>query len=240
MTIDIYEDTKKVFAEIHRIQDELNTKYIGEAWVTRARQHQEVDYTTAILDECTELLRSDESWKWWTKNAPEPNVKNERIEYIDILHFLTSESIAMRGTEKSVDLAMSGFIDYAEFNKDQPEGRASGTQIRKTLKEFMVAVFSSNISEAWYLFAALGANLGLNSDTIAAFYLGKATLNSFRMANGYKQGTYKKEWGPGSEDNDQLTSFLEKYVVENGKPPSASVIADWLDTKYKQVLVGQL
>ena len=39
-------------------------------------------------------------------------------------------------------------------------------------------------------------------------YVGKNTLNFFRQDNGYKDGTYIKEWD-GLEDNEVLVEILE-------------------------------
>lgn len=65
-------------------------------------------------------------------------------------------------------------------------------------------------------------------------YTGKAVLNLFRKAHGYKEGTYKKVWcigGQVSEDN----IFLMQYSMRTPEMVmlGAEEIQTWLEETYK-------
>lgn len=49
---------------------------------------------------------------------------------------------------------------------------------------------------------------GFDIARLYKLYISKNTLNKFRQNNGYKEGTYIKEWR-GREDNTYITSYLE-------------------------------
>jgi len=48
-----------------------------------------------------------------------------------------------------------------------------------------------------------------NWDSMYKLYIGKNALNAVRQANGYKDGTYQKQWD-GAEDNVYLTSIMSE------------------------------
>lgn len=60
-------------------------------------------------------------------------------------------------------------------------------------------------------------------------YLGKNVLNSFRQDNGYKEGTYQKEWN-GVEDNVHMLEVLR--TQENATYES---VYQALESIYKQL-----
>jgi len=47
---------------------------------------------------------------------------------------------------------------------------------------------------------------GLDFETLYVAYIGKNVLNFFRQDNGYKDGSYIKEWD-GREDNEHLVEL---------------------------------
>ncbi|MEE6534390.1 dUTP diphosphatase, partial [Campylobacter coli] len=57
----------------------------------------------------------------------------------------------------------------------------------------------------------LAIKCGLNLEILYKTYIGKNILNIFRQNNGYKQGTYKKDWN-GKEDNEVLAEILEQEL----------------------------
>ncbi|MES2604783.1 MAG: dUTP diphosphatase, partial [Pseudomonadota bacterium] len=59
------------------------------------------------------------------------------------------------------------------------------------------------------LFAALLHDCEMDWNELYCQYVGKNVLNFFRQDNGYKQGTYRKEWG-GREDNEHLVEIMQQ------------------------------
>jgi hypothetical protein len=53
----------------------------------------------------------------------------------------------------------------------------------------------------------LSGKIGMNYETLTKLYFGKAVLNDFRQANGYKTGEYIKIWGE-EEDNEVMIRIL--------------------------------
>ncbi len=47
-------------------------------------------------------------------------------------------------------------------------------------------------------------------------YICKNVLNFFRQDNGYKQGTYVKQWG-GKEDNEHLVEIMAELDASDDK-----------------------
>jgi hypothetical protein len=237
-----------IVQELLEIQNTLNTKYLGAEWTKKAVERNVVDYRAAIVDEAAELLRSDMSWKFWTKEVAAPNLKNERIEFVDILHFLMSDSIAFRGIQHSASQISEAYM-YAHssiFGADSDLGDTPFrfndsvprdiTKARNELYYFLAASNRDYFIDAWFHFARLGFYLGISFGATVAFYRGKAVLNSFRIDNGYKNNTYIKEWAPGMEDNDMLTKFIEDYQkTTDGPPPSREHILQYLTDTYSRV-----
>ena len=48
---------------------------------------------------------------------------------------------------------------------------------------------------------------GLDFDSLYSAYVGKNVLNFFRQDNGYKDGSYVKNWA-GKEDNEHLVELV--------------------------------
>ena len=58
--------------------------------------------------------------------------------------------------------------------------------------------------------------IGLSTDELFRQYVGKNVLNFFRQDNGYKNGSYIKEWH-GKEDNEVLVEILAKLDPSNAE-----------------------
>ena len=57
------------------------------------------------------------------------------------------------------------------------------------------------------LFMEIVEQCDMHADELYRQYVGKNVLNFFRQDNGYKEGTYKKEW-QGREDNEHLVEVM--------------------------------
>jgi hypothetical protein len=67
-----------------------------------------------------------------------------------------------------------------------------------------------------------------------ARYIAKATLNRFRVDNGYKNGEYAKSWkidGQTEQDNYWLSTWVTEQL-ENGIQLDQDMIYNWLKKTY--------
>ena len=67
----------------------------------------------------------------------------------------------------------------------------------------------------------------MDFETLHVGYIGKNVLNFFRQDNGYKEGTYNKQWD-GVEDNEHLVDIV------SGLDSSAPDFADTLYQKMQE------
>ena len=72
--------------------------------------------------------------------------------------------------------------------------------IGKLFCNFEIIDFTKSFFEISY-------KLDLDFESLYKLYIGKNILNKFRQDNGYKEGTYKKEWN-GKEDNVVMQDIL--------------------------------
>ena len=55
----------------------------------------------------------------------------------------------------------------------------------------------------------------MSLDDLYVAYVGKNVLNFFRQDNGYKEGTYIKNWA-GREDNEHLVELVQQLDTAAG------------------------
>jgi hypothetical protein len=88
-------------------------------------------------------------------------------------------------------------------------------------------------------FFELCTDLDMTWEHLATYYLGKATLNKFRAANGYsaKPRTYIKNWRDGKEDNFYLMAYIDSGLTYNDDI-SQQAIQEWLEEEYRAVVAS--
>lgn len=171
------------------MQREMNS-IIHPEWTTQGW-----DFTTAIIVEAAELIEHI-GWKWWKHQ--EPDMEQAKMELVDIWHFGLSLMIEQGEINDDVVNKMNRleFIVDTDFNQ------------AIVLAKILVGKLEANDEFDVYIFRQLMYKLGMTTDELYALYVGKNTLNKFRQANGYKQGTYVKVWN-GEEDNVHLMRMLK-------------------------------
>ncbi len=173
-------------------QNEVNTNTMGEEW------HQMgLDWNLAIVQESAELIDSF-PWKWWKKGKSD--FDNARIEITDIWHFVMAKMIE-EGVEPTdiMDEQLSIAASAAEASHDE---------IINFTKELIRSTLNGDsISSIAYTLMIISGKAGMDYETLTKMYFGKAVLNDFRQANGYKNGSYIKEWN-GYEDNEVMTRLI--------------------------------
>jgi hypothetical protein len=224
------------------IQNGLNTKSYSTTWLEKGKTG-EYDYRIAGGQEIGEFLESLPV-AWWSKQTADR--QNCITELVDAWHFIMSQAIIDSSGE--VELAASNavrdFHEALEFTYNAP---GSDLQVKEKARSLLSNLYGDGI----YVeeFFGLCITYGVTLDLLYARYLGKATLNKFRVENGYKVGQYAKLWdfrapcgpgeayadgGPLSEDNFYLSNWVNEQV-ESGVVPTQNAVYAWLTETYANV-----
>lgn len=175
------------------MQDLMNKK-VNPEWKSMGWS-----WDTAMWMEAAEMLEHY-GWKWWKKQ--EPDMAQAKMELIDIWHFGLSSLVQHNESDTSLE-------QLAKEIADDHHGEFDG----KPLVDFKTSVedFVHHTVETGQFsverFANLANHLGLSFNELYTTYVGKNVLNMFRQDNGYKEGTYIKDWH-GEEDNVHLVRIL--------------------------------
>jgi dimeric dUTPase (all-alpha-NTP-PPase superfamily) len=170
------------------LQDGMNTK-VNANW-----QSQGYEWYRAIWVECAELL-DHYGWKWWKKQSPD--TEQVALELIDIWHFGLS-ILLQNGTKP--ELIVAQIQNQLIIETDEKD-------FRLDLEKFVAATLGDRQFHIG-LFGRLMAGIDMSFDQLYRGYVGKNVLNFFRQDHGYKDGSYRKHWHDGREDNEHLVEAL--------------------------------
>lgn len=170
------------------LQDSMNTK-VNANW-----QSQGYEWYRAIWVECAELL-DHYGWKWWKKQSPD--TEQVALELIDIWHFGLS-ILLQNGTKP--ELIVAQIQHQLVIETDEKD-------FRLDLEKFVAATLGDRQFHIG-LFGRLMAGIDMSFDQLYRGYVGKNVLNFFRQDHGYKDGSYRKHWHDGREDNEHLVEAV--------------------------------
>lgn len=144
MTSSIAEITAKdpllsMMREMLTTQDALNCRFVGNDWRSAAADREKVDYGCAILEEAMELQASDPSWKWWKSNHPAPDIKNMKLELVDILHFAMSEAMVCQ------------YMDTLDLGDEDVDNEADMESVAHRMAEGYSIAFGFQDTDSGYL-----------------------------------------------------------------------------------------
>ncbi|RDX36092.1 dUTP diphosphatase [Kangiella sp. HD9-110m-PIT-SAG07] len=179
----------KQIAVMLEMQHAMNTK-VHEKWFD-----QNYEWYRAIWIECAEMLEHF-GWKWWKHQKPDVN--QVKMELVDIFHF---------GLSSRIDGELS-FDEIAE----ELAGEMLEPLVKDDFKQTLEVLAGQAVLYQHFdgtSFAGCMEQIEMPFEELFKSYVGKNTLNFFRQDNGYKDGTYIKEWD-GLEDNEVLVEILEK------------------------------
>ncbi len=172
------------------LQNGMNTK-VHPQW-----RGQNFEFYRAIWIECAELM-DHYGWKWWKKQSPD--TEQVALELIDIWHFGLSILLQSgRTEEKLIEQIAAELV----IETDQPD-------FRLDLEAFAAATLNDrqfHVAE----FGRLMAGVGMSLNDLYRGYVGKNVLNFFRQDHGYKDGSYRKNWHDGREDNEHLVEVVQE------------------------------
>ena len=176
-----------IFEKMVKLQHNLNKQTAGENYLEK-----NLNWNSAIIAESGELLVSL-GYKWWKKQ--EPDMENVKVEAIDLLHFVISDRIQknkkMYSEKESLEMT---FVElYNEFNN------VKVLRDYSTLEDMIFYLIATN-SYRINVMKRIFTKLEMSNEDVYIAYITKNCLNKFRQDNGYKDGSYIKNWN-GREDN---------------------------------------
>lgn len=172
-----------------QMQNEMNSR-VHPSW-----RDQNYEWYRAIWIECAELM-DHYGWKWWKKQSPDR--EQVILELIDIWHFGLSSLLQAETSEDKI--------------ADRLEAAMSATQLDQVFLDDVETFAQRTLSTRQFdplLFNRLLCHMDISLDHLYRSYVGKNVLNFFRQDRGYKEGSYKKHWQDGREDNVHLVEILE-------------------------------
>ena len=233
-----------IFKKMVELQHQFN-KQVAEDYLDKS-----FNWNSAIIAESGELLDSL-GYKWWKKQ--EPDMENVKVEAIDLLHFVISDRIQknkkMFSEKESLDMVSIEFCN--EFNTNKVLKDYS------TLEDMIFYLIATN-SYRINVMKRIFTKLEMSNEDVYIAYITKNCLNKFRQDNGYKDGSYIKNWN-GREDNivafeianewgadeelfEQLYLDLETYykeeVLEKQEPHLSNILDDINYTKAVDTEIG--
>ena len=205
---------KQALVNMLTMQHNMNCR-VHENWID-----QNFEWYRAAWIECGELIEHF-GYKWWKKQ--EADLEQVRLEVIDIWHFGLS---ALFRDGKDIE-QIAGEIE-AELIAYDPRGLGV-REATEALALDSLQTKSFSPSRFWDLMLA---NC-LDFDTLYSAYVGKNLLNFFRQDNGYKEGTYVKNWA-GREDNEHLVDLVEPLDKNAGD--FADQVYQALQQRYRELV----
>lgn len=176
-----------IFKKMVELQHQFN-KQVAEDYLEK-----DFNWNSAIIAESGELLDSL-GYKWWKKQ--EPDMENVKVEAIDLLHFVISEKIQENYAKKDyaeLDYIVEVGVDFEfYFNKYQHNSLLN-------LNSLIDALNYCNYNR-FIAMKQIFEQLNMSNEDVYIAYITKNCLNKFRQDNGYKDGSYIKNWN-GREDN---------------------------------------
>ena len=200
----------KAFVAMLTMQDQMNRK-VHPDWV-----NQHFEWYRALWLECGELI-DHYGYKWWKKQTPE--MEQVKLEVIDIWHF----GMSMLFDGRNIDSIAADMLAELEQSALEPRSVLEAT-------EDLAADVLSHKRFSVARFAVLLDAVEMNFDRLYEGYIGKNVLNFFRQDNGYKQGSYCKQWD-GREDNEHLVEIVQQ--LDCTKESFAADVYDALEERYK-------
>ncbi len=204
---------KQALINMLTMQNSMNTR-VHPQWI-----EQNFEWYRAIWVECGELI-DHYGYKWWKKQ--EADIPQVQLEVIDIWHFglsaLFRPGLSIEDLAEQIEAELSGH-------------QLSGADVRiatEALAEDSLASKGFSPSKFWDLMVASG----LDFDSLYTAYVSKNVLNFFRQDNGYKEGSYLKNWA-GREDNEHLVELIDQ--LDKSADNFADQVYQALSQRYAEV-----
>lgn len=204
----------------------LMNKVLHEQWYLQGW-----DYMRASALEGGEAIEHH-GWKWW--KAQSKNLPQLQMELIDIWHFYLSRYLQINNGNELQALnqilhELSQDMNHVIFDGKNYE--ISKLSLLDKLDLLIGLACAKRMSLG--VFFSLCADCQLSIQKLYVQYVQKNTLNIFRQSNGYRQGTYHKEWFD-EEDNEYLVKNAK--ALDSNDDLYAQKLWDSLVSTYAQAL----
>ena len=211
--------------QMFALQKQLNDETNGEIWIEGiTKENRKISWYRGIYMEVAEAIDSF-NWKHWKNINDQPDWDNIKVELVDIWHFIMSESIRID--------------DQAYANKHlglKAKGDYDSDVLVSLLENMLQLSVSSsvnpevnNIRQITDLFFSIISHLDIDVDDLYKRYVVKNQLNKFRQKNGYKDGSYIKNWR-GVEDN-----VIAFEIMDNNPKISPEELYRELSSEYSNL-----
>lgn len=177
------------------LQNNLNS-IVNPKWKTA-----NYAWRTAIWVESAELT-DKLNYKWWKDTNAPIDRRQLLLELVDIFHFMLSESILSNRTADNLYHSYKWAMSHTKVTNKNSE--------IQYVEEFVMLTLENRPIDASFFQVMIALNISI--EDLLKYYLGKNALNKFRQDNGYKDGTYRKQWnleGTYVEDNVALEKIVE-------------------------------
>ena len=192
------------------LQQKLNDETNGIGWESGVtKQGKQINWRRCIYLEAAELIDSY-PWKHWKNIDAKPDYNNIKVELVDIWHFVMSEILRVNTQEVKLPLKeLANKIENSITNL-KAQKQENFYQEIELVEKFIAKLFCNfELIDFTKSFFEICYSLSLDFDSLYKLYIGKNILNKFRQDNGYKDGSYIKEWN-GKEDNVVMQEILNK------------------------------
>ncbi|MCY3811425.1 MAG: dUTP diphosphatase [Gammaproteobacteria bacterium] len=176
-----------------QMQDDHN-RLVHPRW--RQQGH---DYYRAVWVECAELL-DHYGWKWWKRQHAD--LEQVKLEIIDIWHFGLSELLRADQLDQGLAERLASTLA-----RDDAVGFHAGVE-NLALQSLTTQRFDLEA------FVAVMRALPMTFDELYRGYVAKNILNAFRQEHGYQDGSYRKRWHDGREDNEHLVEIVAQLDAD--------------------------
>jgi dimeric dUTPase (all-alpha-NTP-PPase superfamily) len=173
---------KNIFNVMVRLQHKFNQQ------VAKDYLDKKFNWNSAIIVESGELLESL-GFKWWKHQIPD--MENVKVEAIDLLHFVISYELQRKYNNK---------VSYLENTAEDFQNSFTLVNNKNPHLSELVDELNLNVHGRFFTMKAIFNNLNMSNEDVYIAYITKNCLNKFRQDNGYKDGSYIKNWN-GREDN---------------------------------------
>lgn len=210
--------------EVIRLQDSFNS-VVNPNWKNAGYPF----YRAAWL-EMGEFVEHVGTWKWW-KKASRGDREQCVLELVDIFHFVLSDCIL---NNRSADVIYGSYKKALQSAKKDATDEDLFNEVDAFIELTLCSVRTGS-GVALKEFFSVCIMFGVDIEELLKKYIGKNVLNRFRQDNGYKSGTYVKEWAHGLEDNH----FLVLYRDQLAGSLTFDTLYDALRIKYQEVLMAK-
>ncbi len=211
--------SKEKLIEMLNLQQKLNDETNGKDWENGyTKQNRLINWRRCIYMELAELVDSF-NWKHWKDINIAPDWENVKIELVDIWHFVLSLALeeyklANKGDIEDIANYILDTQNFVNFkNEPTPVHDEDIYMIINTIEHFIKdTIDGKKFNKLIDDFLEVAIQCGLNIDILYKFYIAKNVLNQFRQDNGYKDGSYIKNWN-NKEDNMVMLEILENKLL---------------------------